>query len=166
VVTAIVTSAYNAKIRGLLDEVYDPELPGLTIADLGVLRGVSTDNGQVAITLTPTYSGCPATQVIEMQVRDVLLRAGLQDFRIDTELAPAWSSEWITERGRAKLRELGIAPPVGRRGDASDYCDPEVECPRCGASNTEKISEFGSTACKAHYRCRACLEPFDYFKCI
>ena len=150
--------------RAALDGVCDPEIPALTIAEIGILRDVAVEDDAVTVTLTPTYSGCPALTVIGMQVRDVLLGAGFGEVRIEMALSPAWTSDWLDDAAREKLRSLGIAPPVGR-SDSHDE-DPAVACPRCGSVNTSMLSRFGSTACKALYRCSDCLEPFDYFKCI
>ena len=152
----------------LLDTVVDPEIPTLTIAELGVLRNVSCSDGLVIVTITPTYSGCPAMSFIEIQIRDVLLRAGYSDIRVDTVLAPAWTTDWLAEGGREKLRALGIAPPVGSaKGRGALFgLDPAVHCPRCASDDTRELSRFGSTACKALHICETCKEPFDYFKCI
>ena len=148
----------------ILDEVMDPEIPVLSIWDLGVLRNVERDAGLITVVITPTYSGCPAMQAIEDDVYAALRRHGYQDVRVETRLAPAWTTDWMSEVGRARLRAYGIAPPVGR-AEHGDF-DVAVACPHCGAADTRRISEFGSTACKALYQCKACLEPFDYFKCI
>lgn len=160
-------------IWNLLDEVPDPEVPALSVRDLGVVRDVTVDAaGVVRLKVTPTYSGCPATAAINLSIRDRLLRAGHEDVTIETVLAPAWTTDWISEDGKRKLRDYGIAPPVGTAADegvgrgALFGADPDVPCPRCGSAATEKVSEFGSTACKAQYRCTACDEPFEYFKCI
>lgn len=157
-----------AALWACLDEVSDPEIPGLSIRDLGVLRDVAVAGEVVTVTITPTYSGCPAMSFIEMNIRDVLLRAGAGEVRVETVLAPAWTTDWLTEAGREKLRALGIAPPEGRStGRAALFgLDPEITCPRCGSTTTRLLSHFGSTACKALYHCDGCLEPFDYFKCI
>lgn len=157
-----------AAVRALLDGVYDPEIPTLTIADLGVLRGVEIEaDGTVVVVITPTYSGCPAMHAIECDIRRVLSAAGYAAFRVDTRLAPAWTTAWLTPAGRARLLENGIAPPLEASGDARSLRGlPAIACPRCGGSDTEKLSEFGTTACKALYRCRQCREPFDYFKCL
>jgi len=148
-------------------------VPVLNVLDLGIVRRVAvTDDGAVELDVTPTYSGCPATVAINMAIRDRLLTAGYGDVTIRTVLAPAWTSDWISEDGRRKLRDYGIAPPVGTAaGEGVGRgilfgADPQVPCPHCGGTATEKVSEFGSTACKAHYRCTTCLEPFEYFKCI
>jgi ring-1,2-phenylacetyl-CoA epoxidase subunit PaaD len=158
-----------AHVRALLEDVTDPEIPVLTIGDLGIVRDVTLDEaGAVTVTITPTYSGCPAMTVIEVAIRDRLMRAGFEAISVKTVLAPAWTTDWLSDAGRTKLEAYGIAPPVGSAGGRGALFsdDPVVRCPKCGAGETEKISEFGSTACKAHYRCRACDEPFDYFKCL
>jgi len=160
--------------------VPDPEIPVLSITDLGILRGIewdSRDPDMVAVTVTPTYSGCPATEAINAALRDALAAAGAQRVRIDTRLSPAWTTDWITADGRRKLAEFGIAPPApGTRSPGAAIVDVSrlrrhdrasadtIPCPRCGSVQTELLSQFGSTACKAHYRCLDCLEPFDYFK--
>ena len=141
-------------IWNVLHQVSDPEIPVLSITDLGIVREVHADR----VVLTPTYTGCPATQVIERMVREALDAAGFARVRIETTLTPPWTTEWITPEGRDKLRAYGIAPPnpPGERA---------VHCPQCGSADTEEISRFGSTPCKALWRCRACAEPFDLFKC-
>ncbi|WP_428982485.1 1,2-phenylacetyl-CoA epoxidase subunit PaaD [Oricola indica] len=147
--------------------VPDPEVPCVTVADLGILRSVEIDDKGVAIArVTPTYSGCPATLAIELSVEAALRRAGFEA-RVERVMSPAWTTEWIGEAAREKLRKYGIAPPVQASGTIRAlFGETEVACPRCGSTDTARISEFGSTPCKAHYRCEACLEPFDYFKCI
>ena len=146
--------------------VLDPEVPCVTVADLGILRSVHMEDNIAVAKLTPTYSGCPAVLAIELAVETALLEAGFEP-RIERVLSPAWTTDWITVDGRKKLREYGIAPPVdGSASKLSLFGNVEVACPRCASTNTEKLSEFGSTACKAHYRCKSCSEPFDYFKCI
>ena len=145
--------------------VVDPEIPVLTISDLGVLRDVAINDGCVEVTITPTYSGCPAMNVIALDLEAALERAGFANPKITTVLSPAWTSDWMTEEGKEKLRAYGIAPPT-QGGRSALFGEERVACPRCGSDNTERISEFGSTACKALWRCRACAEPFDYFKCI
>lgn len=152
----------------VLRDVADPEIPVLSIVDLGIVRHVRwDDHGTLHVGLTPTYSGCPATEVISGSVKRALTRAGYADAHIESVLSPPWSSDWLTPEGRQKLSAFGIAPPSA---DVSNprhlFGDPIIACPRCGSRATERISEFGSTPCKAHYRCTACLEPFDYFKCI
>jgi len=146
--------------------VPDPEVPCVTVAELGILRNVTMLKGVAVARVTPTYSGCPATLAIEMAIETALLDAGFRA-RIERVISPAWTTDWITEEGREKLRAYGIAPPVsGGNSIRALFGETVVACPKCGSENTEKLSEFGSTACKAHYRCCACLEPFDYFKCI
>ncbi len=158
----------HRRIWRALAEVEDPEIPYVTIVDLGIVRSVADDEaGDPVVCITPTYTGCPATRLIELQVRAALDRAGFPHARVETRLSPPWTTDWITEEGRRKLREAGIAPPVPGAGRGTLFgADPEVPCPRCGATDTERISEFGSTACKALYRCRTCREPFEYFKCL
>lgn len=146
-----------AQILEWLSEVPDPEIPVLTITDLGIVRGVDCSAG-VTVSLTPTYSGCPATEAIEASVAATLQEHGVADVRIKRVLSPPWTTDWISEAGRKKLTVYGIAPPERR--------DRPIACPRCDSSNTELVSEFGSTACKASYRCIDCLEPFEYFKCL
>ncbi|HLN10627.1 MAG TPA: 1,2-phenylacetyl-CoA epoxidase subunit PaaD [Xanthobacteraceae bacterium] len=146
--------------------VCDPEIPVLTVADLGVLRDVRIEHGTVEAIITPTYSGCPAMQMIALEIEIALERAGFAAPKITTVLSPAWTTDWMTESGRIKLRDYGIAPPVGQAGRRALFGEQRVACPHCGSATTTRISEFGSTACKALYRCDACAEPFDYFKCI
>ena len=147
--------------------VPDPEVPCVTVADLGILRSVSRNEaGRIVVRLTPTYSGCPAVIAIEMAVQTALLNAGIEA-TIERVISPAWTTDWISAEGREKLRAYGIAPPVGSSGGRRAFFSEDViACPRCGSTRTTKVSEFGSTACKAHYRCDDCAEPFDYFKCI
>jgi ring-1,2-phenylacetyl-CoA epoxidase subunit PaaD len=154
-------------IRAVLDKVCDPEIPILTIADLGILRAVTLrDDGTAVVVITPTYSGCPAMHTIEQDIKAALDRAGISDAIIETRLAPAWTTDWLSEAGRRKLLAVGIAPPSGSADKRAILAAREIACPQCGSARTECISEFGSTACKALYRCLDCLEPFDYFKCI
>ena len=147
--------------------VPDPEVPCVTVADLGILRSVDIDADGIAVAkVTPTYSGCPATLAIELAVETALREAGFET-RVERVMSPAWTTDWIGAEAREKLREYGIAPPVEASGSIrSLFGETEVACPRCGSTETARVSEFGSTPCKAHYRCEACLEPFDYFKCI
>ena len=145
-------------------QVVDPEVPVLTIADLGVLRGVEEAEGIVEVSITPTYSGCAAMGVIALEVELALARVGILG-RVRTVLSPAWTTDWMTETGREKLRASGIAPPNGSAGRRALFGQDEVACPRCGSPDTEPLAEFGSTSCNALWRCRACREPFDYFKC-
>ena len=152
----VVTAVTEAEVWSWLSEVPDPEIPVLTIVDLGIVRDVTVGDN-VTVAIAPTYSGCPATEVIEASVRSTLVRHGVTAPNIERTLSPAWTTDWITEDGKRKMREYGIAPPQKSL---------EIACPQCDSTNTEKISEFGSTACKASWRCRDCLEPFEYFKCL
>jgi ring-1,2-phenylacetyl-CoA epoxidase subunit PaaD len=145
--------------------VLDPEIPVLTLEDLGVLRGVERREGRIVVKLTPTYTGCPATLAIRLAVEGALAQAGLADAAVETVLSPPWSTDDITDEGRGKLKEFGIAPP-GARGVRALFADETVACPKCGSTHTAKISEFGSTPCKALWRCESCAEPFDAFKCL
>ena len=162
-------SDIDALRRRALDAVsgiVDPEIPVLTIADLGVLRSVEvTDNGRVEVFITPTSSGCPAMEMIALEVHLALERAGLSDASVRTVLAPAWTTDWMSEDGRRKLREYGIAPPARSAGRGALFGEATVECPHCGSADAERIAEFGSTSCKSLWRCRSCREPFDHFKC-
>ncbi len=150
-----------ARVRAVLETVMDPEIPVVSIVDLGMLRRVEQGrDGVPEVVLSPTYTGCPATDVIRRLVEEALAKAGLAPVRVRYELSPPWSTDWITEEGRRKLAEYGIAPPqLKAHGDAP------VACPRCGSERTELVSAFGSTPCKALRRCLSCLEPFEHFKC-
>jgi ring-1,2-phenylacetyl-CoA epoxidase subunit PaaD len=150
----VTTAIDKAAIMAVLDTVPDPEIPVLSITDLGIVRAILDDPPRVRI--TPTYTGCPATLAIEQLIRDALDQAGYGDVYIERQLFPPWTTDWISERGRERLRAYGIAPP-----------DPsaQAECPRCGSTDTVEVSRFGSTPCKAQWRCSSCLEPFDRFKC-
>jgi ring-1,2-phenylacetyl-CoA epoxidase subunit PaaD len=145
--------------------VVDPEIPVLTIADLGVLRDVTVSDGVVDVTITPTYSGCPAMNMITLEIELVLERAGFRSSKVRTVLSPAWTTDWMSEDGRRKLREYGIAPPAPSSSRRALFGEQQVTCPQCGSKDTELLSEFGSTSCKALWRCTSCREPFDYFKC-
>jgi len=145
-------------------EVTDPEVPVLTIADLGVLRDVIEGPDGVEVLITPTYSGCAAMGMIAIEVELALARAGIPG-RVRTVLSPAWTTDWMSEAGRGKLLEYGIAPPGKGSGRRALFGTDQVVCPRCGSDDTAVLAEFGSTSCKALWRCRACREPFDYFKC-
>ena len=153
-VAAATAPAITDRVWAVLEHVPDPEIPAVSLVDLGIVREVTADH----VVLTPTYTGCPATLVIETMVRAALDGAGFEHVKIDTTLTPPWTTDWITEEGKRKLKAYGIAPP--RRAGTR-----EVECPQCGCVQTEEISRFGSTPCKAQWRCRDCLEPFDLFKC-
>ena len=145
--------------------VVDPEIPVLTIADHGVLREVAVHDGRVEVTITPTYSGCPAMNMIALEIELALARAGIDRPEIRTVLSPAWTTDWMSEEGRNKLRDYGIAPPLASSSRRALFGEQQVACPQCGSTNTEVLSEFGSTSCKALWRCKSCREPFDYFKC-
>ena len=145
--------------------VVDPEIPVLTIADLGILREVIVKDGDVEVAITPTYSGCPAMNMIALEIELALEREGFRRPKIRTVLSPAWTTDWMSEDGRRKLREYGIAPPLPSSSRRALFGVQEVACPQCGSKDTELISEFGSTSCKALWRCKSCREPFDYFKC-
>ncbi len=156
------------KIYEILETVSDPEIPVLTILDLGIVREVKLDgaSGTVEVVITPTYSGCPAMDFIEVNIRAALEEAGIAQAKITTVLSPAWTTDWLTESGKTKLKAYGIAPPIGSADKLSLLGEKiEVECPRCGSKDTKLVSQFGSTACKSLYQCKECLEPFDYFKC-
>jgi len=146
--------------------VTDPEVPVLTIEDLGVLRAVEVDGDRVVVTLTPTYSGCPAIDTMRDDVVLALTAAGVEDVRVQTTLAPAWTTEWMTDAGKQKLTAYGIAPPHGAPPSGPIRVRLAVKCPRCGSLRTRELSRFGSTACKALYECQDCLEPFDHFKAL
>ncbi|MBM3432868.1 MAG: phenylacetate-CoA oxygenase subunit PaaJ [Bacteroidetes bacterium] len=148
-------------IYEVLERVTDPEVPVLTILDLGIVRKVELKEDQVVITITSTYMGCPAMDMIAAQIRMEMAAAGYGSVRIEHSIRPAWTTEWMSEAGKEKLKAYGIAPPDKRFSIPEDG----VECPRCSSRNTRLVSEFGSTACKALYQCRDCQDPFDYFKC-
>ncbi|MCE3297239.1 MAG: paaJ [Crocinitomicaceae bacterium] len=153
------------EIWTLLEQVTDPEVPVLTIIDLGVVRQVEIHDNSCKITITPTYSGCPAMQVIEEDIKATL--KDVIPVEVVQTLSPAWTTDWISENGRKKLREYGIAPPENEVDKSVLFAEPPViACPKCTSKNTRMVSQFGSTACKAQYQCNDCLEPFDYFKCL
>ncbi|HEX5787488.1 MAG TPA: 1,2-phenylacetyl-CoA epoxidase subunit PaaD [Woeseiaceae bacterium] len=153
-------------VRAWLAAVPDPEIPVLSITDLGIVRDISVGE-EVVVGLAPTYSACPATEAIEAGVRARLREKGIVRARIERRLSPPWTTDWITADGRRKLAAYGIAPPAGlAAGRERGAGDRPAACPQCGSTDTERVSEFGSTPCKAAWRCRACLEPFDYFKCL
>jgi ring-1,2-phenylacetyl-CoA epoxidase subunit PaaD len=163
VVEEAASQSLRDRVMRVLSLVPDPEIPCVSVVELGIVRDVR-EGAQAAVVITPTYTGCPATLMIEANIRVALDHAGLEQLKIETALSPAWTTDWISAEGRDKLRAYGIAPPPmgaarsSLRGDA-------VECPRCGSSRTEEISRFGSTPCKALHRCLSCAEPFDLFKC-
>jgi ring-1,2-phenylacetyl-CoA epoxidase subunit PaaD len=168
-VSAAIAAQADLRDRALAiaGAVVDPEIPVLGIADLGVLRDARVSaSGEVEVDITPTYSGCPAMTMIALNVETALAEAGIAG-RVRLVLAPAWTTDWMTEAGRAALHAYGIAPPAPKAGRRALFgIEPDVACPRCGSTATEKLSEFGSTACKALWRCTACREPFDQFKCL
>ena len=147
------------RVWRVLRSVVDPEIPALSVVDLGIVRYVRPEGGRLHVGVTPTYSGCPATEVIQRSIREALARERLGDVIVETVLSPPWTSEWLSEEGRRKLEAFGIAVPTA-------HAASKVACPHCGSHDVERVSEFGSTPCKAHYRCSECLEPFDVFKCI
>ena len=158
----MVTQVSTAEVWDWLESVPDPEIPVVSVVELGIVREVawSEDTGDaiLVITVTPTYSGCPATEVIAGDIESEIRDHGVNNIRVETQIAPAWRTEWISDTGRQKLKEYGIAPPIeaGRQ---------QPPCPRCNSNDTRRVSEFGSTPCKALFQCESCLEPFDYFKC-
>jgi ring-1,2-phenylacetyl-CoA epoxidase subunit PaaD len=156
------------KIWQLLEDVCDPEVPVLSVVDLGVIRAVKVQDNKVSIFITPTYSGCPAISAIETDVRFKLLGEGYKEVEIIPVLSPSWTTDWLSENGKKKLEEYGIAPPVEPLNNINVLFgkDVTVRCPLCKSENTKLISQFGSTACKAMYQCSDCKEPFDYFKCL
>lgn len=155
-------------IRAALEDVVDPEIPVLSIAEIGILREVRLgEDGAVEVVITPTYSGCPAMNMVALEIELALARAGVGRHRIVTRQSPAWTTDWLSAAAREKLRAYGIAPPVSPSSSKrSLFSSDKVACPKCGSGVTERVSEFGSTSCKALYRCVTCREPFDYFKCI
>ncbi|HJT74391.1 MAG TPA: 1,2-phenylacetyl-CoA epoxidase subunit PaaD, partial [Chitinophaga sp.] len=148
------------QIWSILETVFDPEVPVLSVIDLGIVRDIKLNGDKPEITITPTYSGCPAMDMISMNIRLALLEKGYKEVEIKSVLSPAWTTEWITEAGKNKLKAYGIAPPHAQQEAAGS-----VQCPQCNSNNTVLVSQFGSTSCKALYQCLDCKEPFDYFKC-
>jgi len=164
----------TAQVWAWLGEVPDPEIPVISVVDLGIVREVALEGDEVVVTITPTYSGCPAMQVIAEDVENALRARGIERVRIASRLSPAWTTDWMSEAGKAALKGYGIAPPVQQVIDISGLKhgvkrhaiqEPDVACPNCGSSHTRLASQFGSTPCKALYQCLDCKEPFDYFKC-
>ncbi|HJV20676.1 MAG TPA: 1,2-phenylacetyl-CoA epoxidase subunit PaaD [Sediminibacterium sp.] len=152
-------------IRNILQTVYDPEIPVLSVMDMGIIRNISLTPDEVVVHITPTYTGCPAMDVISTQIRMALLAAGYPAVKIVQELSPAWTTDWISEKGKQQLKAYGIAPPLGKVIDAIGLEELKPPCPQCNSTNTVLVSQFGSTACKALFKCLDCKEPFDYFKC-
>ncbi len=160
------TSLRDEQVRAIVAQVLDPEVPVLTIEDLGILRGVSVDaQGHVEVTITPTYSGCPAMDAIRTDVTEALAASGFHDVDVRLVLSPAWTTDWMSDEGKRKLLDYGIVPPRPR-GDGPVMISLSLQCPQCGSPDTRELSRFGSTACKALWACNACLEPFDHFKAI
>jgi len=151
----------------ILEQVFDPEIPVLSILDMGVVRSAIINEKKVKVEITPTYSGCPAMDVIGDEIEKVLLEAGYIP-EIELILAPAWTTDWITHKGRKALEDFGIAPPLNATADKEALLGQKkiVKCTNCGSTNTRLVSQFGSTACKAQFKCEDCMEPFDYFKCL
>ncbi|WP_063584916.1 1,2-phenylacetyl-CoA epoxidase subunit PaaD [Achromobacter ruhlandii] len=156
------------QVYAWLQEVPDPEIPVLSVVDLGVVRDVAFEGDACVVIITPTYSGCPAMREITEDIRQVLARHGIGEVRVETRLSPAWTTDWMSEKGRVALKDYGIAAPAQQAIDISGIsrrnAGPAIECPRCGSLDTRLVSNFGSTSCKALYRCVSCREPFDYFK--
>ena len=165
---SIATKISIQKIWQLLEEVADPEVPVLSVIDLGIIRDVKVGENEVEIVITPTYSGCPAMDMISMNIKLALIEHGYNNIKVTSVLSPAWTTDWMSEAGKLKLKEYGIAPPNPKQQVCDDKlfaADEAVQCPHCDSWHTRRISEFGSTACKALYQCNDCKEPFDYFKC-
>jgi ring-1,2-phenylacetyl-CoA epoxidase subunit PaaD len=165
----IMTTQLSAEhILEKLGEIEDPEIPVISIVELGVIRKVEWNGDTLEVTITPTYSGCPAMKAMEDDIKEILHELAIEKFEIKTTLSPPWTTDWITEEAREKLRQYGIAPPLKSTADKFSLMGKsrDIACPQCGSKNTSMISQFGSTACKALYRCEDCREPFDYFKCI
>jgi ring-1,2-phenylacetyl-CoA epoxidase subunit PaaD len=155
------------QINDILETISDPEIPVLSIMEMGVVRGVKWENNVVEVTITPTYSGCPAMDVIGDDIKKAMKEAGFEA-KVNLVLAPAWTTDWITPKGRKALEDYGIAAPLEPEADKEVLLGNKklVKCPQCGSFNTKLVSQFGSTACKALFQCEDCLEPFDYFKCL
>jgi ring-1,2-phenylacetyl-CoA epoxidase subunit PaaD len=168
VIVSPIRSARAQRAYDLVAQIPDPEIPVINLLDLGILRDVSEDEQGLRVILTPTYSGCPATQAISQDVQNTLRTSGLTDVRVEITLSPAWTSDWISVEGRLKLKDYGISPPTCSAAAAEQVIalrrKQSVPCPRCDSTQTEQLSNFGSTPCKAMYRCISCREPFDYFK--
>lgn len=158
--------ATATELREIASRVTDPEIPVLTIADLGILRGVEMEGDTVVVTITPTYSGCPAMDAITEDLGIEFRKSGYENVRVNLVLSPAWTTDWMTESGKTKLEAYGIAPPTGTGHRGPVTLGMAVKCPQCHSLNTKELSRFGSTACKSMYQCKDCLEPFDYFKVL
>jgi len=155
-----------ARALAVIETVADPELPFLTIGEMGILRDVRLAGDALEVVITPTYSGCPAMDIIAVDITTALAKTGFGSVRVTRALSPAWTTDWLSPAARDKLRANGIAPPERPQGKRALFAATEVACPTCSSRSTERVSEFGSTPCKAHYRCLACRESFQYFKCI
>lgn len=164
---AAFTQISTREVWSLLEQVTDPEVPVLSVTDLGIIRDVQVNDREAHIVITPTYSGCPAMDVISMNIRMQLLSHGFEKVIVSQVLSPAWTTDWMSEAGKEKLKAYGIAPPspTAQVCNTRLFAEEAVQCPHCGSWHTRRVSEFGSTACKALYQCRDCQEPFDYFKC-
>ncbi len=159
----VITEKY---IRSILQGVTDPEIPVLTIGDMGIINAVELMDNRVKVIITPTYSGCPAMDMIKVNIYSALQDHGIHNVEVEMVISPAWTTDWITEEGKKKLKAYGIAPPVGNVNKKNlMFEEIKVPCPLCSSENTSMISQFGSTPCKSLYKCNSCLEPFDYFKC-
>ena len=162
----MVTTHSKVEIFGLLSAIHDPEIPVVTIREMGMLRDVILQGEQCEVIITPTYTGCPAMGIIEQDIIDLLRKNGITEVKVTTSYSPSWTTDWMTAETKEKLRKYGIAPPI--HSSCVNWLQPKnllVSCPRCGSSETSLISQFGSTACKALYSCKSCKEPFEYFKC-
>ncbi len=155
------------EVRTLLSQIPDPEIPVISIEELGILRDVNFENDECVVTITPTYSGCPAMKAIEQDIIALLKDNGIEKVKVKSVFSPVWTTDWLSEVAKEKLRKYGISPPEKTSSDKSVLTGIQkiVKCPRCNSENTELVSQFGSTACKALYKCKDCLEPFDLFKC-
>ncbi len=163
------TGQFNIdSVWSLLELIKDPEIPVLSIVDLGIVRNVAIDHERLNITITPTYTGCPAMDMITTAIKMEMIANGFNKVNVELVISPAWTTDWMTEKGKQQLKEYGIAPPNPRQQVCNDKLfapDEAVQCPHCNSWHSRRISEFGSTACKALYQCQDCQEPFDYFKC-
>lgn len=153
------------EIYNLISNIPDPEIPVITIEDLGILREVKIVNDKVEVYITPTYSGCPAMKTIENDIISILKQNDVEPFVVKTVFSPVWTTDWLSDEAKEKLRRYGISPPENSTSDKNVLLNRAVRCPQCNSANTELVSQFGSTACKALYKCKDCLEPFDHFKC-
>jgi ring-1,2-phenylacetyl-CoA epoxidase subunit PaaD len=164
----LVWTGKDPELWAIANEVVDPEIPVLTVVDMGVVRDIRRDGDTIEVSITTTYSGCPAMDMIATEIKKAFSEKGYTDVRIKNVLSPAWTTDWMSDEAKEKLRQFGIAPPAHTTADKNVLLGKTkmVKCPRCGSEHTEMISNFGSTACKALWKCNDCKEPFDYFKCI